>query len=116
MIFALAMDDGGLLVFPTETDAVSHCEGIDVEDRKWLFYSEDGSPLEARFERPNRRGRFFVVSGTYALQRAVSGRWLQERLAQVKTVDGCGISTIAGLVELLKVNRGKRIPIGVVRG
>jgi hypothetical protein len=51
-----------------------------------LFFADDGSPLEARFERPNRRGPF-TVSGTYKLQRALSGRWLQERLDQVKVVE-----------------------------
>jgi hypothetical protein len=39
----------------------------------------------------------------------MSGLWLQERLAQVVTVKGCGITTVAELVEALKVNRGKRV-------
>ena len=115
-MFALATDDGGLIAFPTTVEAVSHCEGIDVEDGVWLFFAEDGSPLEARFERPNQRGSFSVVSGRYALQRAVSGLWLQERLPQIKTVEGCGLATVEELVELLKVNRGKRAQPGAKRG
>jgi hypothetical protein len=38
----------------------------------------------------------------------MSGRWLQERLDQVETVEGCGLASVEGLVELLKINRGKR--------
>ena len=108
MMFALRTDDGVLRVFPSAREAEAHCEGIDVEDGIWLFFADDGSPLEARFERPNRRGAF-TVSGTYKLQRALSGRWLQERLAQVKAVEGGGLTTIDELVETLKVNRGKRV-------
>ena len=45
----------------------------------------------------------------YTLQRAMSGLWLQERLAQVASVGGCGLATIEDLVEILKINRSKRI-------
>ena len=115
MVFALATDHGGLTAFPSAREAEAHCEGLDVGDGVWLFFAEDGSPLEARFERPNRRG-LFTVSGTYTLQRALSGRWLQEQLAQVKSVAGCGLTTVAELVETLKVNRGKRAAPGGKRG
>ena len=115
MVFALATDDGALMAFPSAREAEAYCEGIDVEDGVWLLFAEDGSPLEARFERPNRRGPF-TVSGTYLLQRALSGRWLQERLAQVRTVEGCGLTTIAQIVEVLKLNRGKRAAPGAKRG
>jgi hypothetical protein len=40
----------------------------------------------------------------------MSGLWLQERLAQVVTVKGCGMNTVAELVETLKINRSKRVP------
>ena len=107
MVFALNTVDGGLVAFPSAREAEVYCEGLDVEDGIWLFFAEDGSPLEARFERPNRRG-LFTVSGTYTLQRALSGLWLQEQLARIKAVEGCGLTTVAELVEALKVNRGKR--------
>ncbi len=111
MVFALATGDGRLRTFPGVREAEAHCPGIDVEDGVWLFFADDGSPLEARFERPNRRGPF-TVSGTYKLQRALSGRWLQERLDQVKVM-ACGdVTTLAELVETLKVNRGKRVAPG----
>ena len=108
MVFALATADGGLRTFPSAQEAAAHCGGIDVEDGVWLFFADDGSPLEARFERPNRRGAF-TVSGTYKLQRALSGRWLQERLDQVKSVKCGAVTTITELVETLKVNSGKRV-------
>jgi hypothetical protein len=43
MVFALDMDDGGLLAFPSTTEAVAHCKGVDVEDGFWRLFSEDGS-------------------------------------------------------------------------
>jgi hypothetical protein len=111
MVFALSTDDGSLTAFPSASEVEAHCEGLDVEDGAWRFFADDGSPLEARFERPNRRG-VFTVSGIYKLQRALSGRWLQERLGEVKSVDGCGPTSIAELVETLKINRGKRVTQG----
>jgi hypothetical protein len=112
VVFALATDNGGLRAFPSAAEAMSYCQGVDVEDAMWLFFSDDGSPLEARFDRPNQRGTLSVASGTYRLQRAVSGLWLQERLAQIKSVEGCGLNTVEELVEILKINRGKRISSG----
>lgn len=109
MMFALAREGGGLTAFPSEQDAEAYCEGLDVEDGAWAFFADDGSPLEARFVRPNRRGPF-TVSGTYKLHRALSGRWLQEYLPQLKSVEGCGLVDIADLEETLKINRSKRIP------
>jgi hypothetical protein len=108
MVFALDSDNGGLLAFssPVETDA--QCKRIDVRDGFWLFFDEDGSPLEARFEHVNQSEES-VDPGAYTLERPMSGLWLQERLAQVVTVEGCGITTVAELVEALKVNRSKRV-------
>jgi len=108
MVFALDSDDGGLLVFASADEAAAHCKAIDVEDGFWRFFADDGSPLEARFERPAKAGD--VIAGPYSLQRAMSGRWLQELLPQVVKVGGCGLTTVAQLEETLKINRGKRIP------
>lgn len=112
MVFALDTDDGGLLVFPTTTEAAAHCKGIDVKDGFWWFFAEDGSPLEARFERLNQAGDSAVFVGSYILQRAMSGLWLQERLSQVMKVEGCGLSAVTELVETLKANRAKRAARG----
>jgi hypothetical protein len=113
MIFALATNDGGLLAFASAAEASSRCRGADVREARWLFFSEDGSPLEARFAPPANRRRSKAAPLTYTLQRALSGLWLQERLAQVSRVEGCGPASIAELVELLKVNRGKRAAAGL---
>jgi hypothetical protein len=109
MVFALDRDNGGLLALlsPVETDA--QCKRIDVRDGFWLFFDEDGSPLEARFEHVNQSEDSVDSPGAYTLERPMSGLWLQERLAQVVTVKGCGITTVAELVEALKVNRSKRV-------
>jgi len=99
MVYALDKDNGSLLAFPSATEAAAHCKAVDVQDGYWLFFSQDGTPLEARFERGNQAANPEAVVGAYVLQRAMSGRWLQERLGQVRTVEGCGITTIAQLVE-----------------
>jgi len=112
-VFALDRDDGGLLAFssPVETDA--KCKRIDVKDGFWLFFDDDGSPLEARFDHANQSDG---SPGAYTLERPMSGLWLQERLAQVVTVKGCGITTVAELVETLKINRSKRVTGNTKRG
>ena len=109
MIFALDRENGEVLAFssPVETDA--ECKRIDVKDGYWLFFDDDGSPLEARFERVVQSQDSVDSPGAYSLERPMSGLWLQERIGQVVTVRGCGLSTVAELVETLKINRGKRV-------
>jgi hypothetical protein len=113
MIFALATKEGRLLAYASAADATSRCREADVRGALWLFFSDDGSPLEARFAPPAGRKKAKATSAAYTLQRALSGLWLQERLAQVKRVEGCGPASIADLVELLKINRGKRAAAGL---
>ena len=103
MVFALDMDDGTLLAFASAAEAVAHCKAVDVEDSYWRFYSEDGSPLDARFAPGDA-----ALPRAYTLERAISGLWLQERLPKVVTVSGCGLATVEELVEMLKINRGRR--------
>jgi hypothetical protein len=104
MVFALAKDDRTLKVFATEADAISYCEGIDVEEGGWLFFANDGLPLEPHFSHPSRRGTWTVTSGIYSL-RPSSIRvnpTLRDRLHEVVSVDGIpGISTIADVERLL---------------
>ena len=110
MIFALDRDNGGLLAFSSPLETDTQCKRIDVKDGYWLFFADDGSPLEARFERMSPSEEDSVDSpGAYTLERPMSGLWLQERLSQVVTVEGCGLTTVAQLVETLKVNRSKRV-------
>jgi hypothetical protein len=108
MMFAFDTDDGSLLALATEAEAAAHCKAIDVHDGYWLFFDDDGSPLEARFEPPDRAGDAGAGVGAYALQRAMSGLWLQERLGRIASVRGCGLSSVDDLVETLRINRGKR--------
>jgi len=116
MMFALDRDNGELIALSSPVEADAHCKPIDVKDGFWLFFAEDGSPLEARFELAKQSEDSADSSGAYALHRPMSGLWLQERLAQVVTVSGCGLTSIADLVETLKINRGKRVAGDARRG
>lgn len=107
MLFALDKDDGTLMAFESAAQAVAHCKAVDVLDGFWRFFADDGSPLDARFERA-AQSPDASVPRTFALERAMSGLWLQERLSQVATVSGCGLGTVEDLEEVLKINRGKR--------
>lgn len=116
MLFALDREDGSLIAFANEEEVAARCKGVDVRDGFWLFYADDGSPLEPRFLNPELPGKPPPVSHEFFLQRALSGKWLQERVEQVKTIEGGDLSSVDELVELLKVNRGKRIPPGRLAG
>lgn len=107
MLFALDKDDGTLMAFESAAEVVARCKAVDVQDGYWRFFADDGSPLDARFERPAQPPEASVPR-TFELERAMSGLWLQERLSQVATVSGCGLGTVEDLVEVLKINRGKR--------
>ena len=115
MMFALDRDDGGLVAFPSVIEASAHCKPIDVMDGFWLFFADDGSPLEPRFDPAIRSRDSAEAPGPYTLERAMSGLWLQERLDQVATVTGAGLATVADLAEVLKVNRGKRVAADAAR-
>ena len=116
MVFALDRDNGGLVALSSLVEADAHCKRIDVKDGFWLFFDEDGSPLEARFERVSQSEEAAAPPGAYTLHRPMSGLWLQERLAQVVTVAGCGLTNVAELVETLKINRGRRVTGDFKRG
>src|ERR1051325_8457350 len=90
MIFAIATDEQTLQVFSDEGEAISSCEGIDVEAGIWLFWDHDGLPLFAAFTTPNRRGMFSVTNGTYCLIQNPEALQapLLEALDHVEAVDG----------------------------
>jgi hypothetical protein len=116
MMFALDTDDGALIALASHAEAQAHCKPVDVKDGYWLFFDDDGSPLEPRFEQPGQPEDAALSVGAYTLQRAMSGRWLQERLGKISGVRGCGLKSVEELVETLRINRGKRAAIDSGRG
>ena len=116
MLFALDKEEGVVVAFPSPIDVAARCKGVDVRDGFWLFFADDGSPLEPRFAHPEIPGGPEPASHDFTLNRAMSGRWLQERVGEVRSIQGCGLASMEDLVEALKVNRGKRILPGARRG
>lgn len=112
MLFAFDKDTGEVLVLASPVEAPHRCKPIDVKDGFWLFFADDGSPLEPRFDPTDDPDD---LPGPYSLERAMSGRWLQERLERVASMTGGGVADVEGLAELLKINQGKRIPSGPAR-
>lgn len=71
MIFAF-LEDGTLAVHADLVAVQREYEGVDVEAGAVHFYDEAGTPLEARFTTPNRRGKWlglfgWSTSGVYEL-------------------------------------------------
>lgn len=90
MIFAAHTDDRSLHVFPDALTAACYCEGSAVEATTWLFWDEQGRPLGAEFDIPNKRGLFTIKNGVYHLV-PVTGEGhatLQEVLEGVRQVVG----------------------------
>jgi hypothetical protein len=67
VIFVVETEERRLVSFANESDAVAACEGLDVEAATWLFWSNDGAPLEPVFTKPNTRGLFVLGNGEYHL-------------------------------------------------
>jgi hypothetical protein len=67
LIFALATDEGALMVFDSEESTATYCEGIDVEECGWRFWNDEGVALSAEFLTPNYRSGRTVGNGTYRL-------------------------------------------------
>ena len=90
MIFVVETEEQTLHVFPDEANAISYCEGLDVEAAIWLFWDEAGMPLEPEFIIPNKRGLFTVQNGTYRLVKAGPDHHadLVEALEHIKSVEG----------------------------
>lgn len=90
-IFAFATDDRGLHVFPEKEDAISYCEGIDIENGEWLFWDEFGTNLQPVFSKPNQKSGFSVMSGEYDLVPFPAGLELIMFLPNVGYVEGGGM-------------------------
>ncbi len=87
MVFALATDERTLFVFASQQQAISHCEGIDVEDGVWRFWDQHGAPLHAQFSQPNHRSGFSVGNGIYHLVPNADGERLAVALARVAQLE-----------------------------
>lgn len=91
MIFAAETEERSLHVFPDADTAASYCEGLAVEATIWLFWDDDGAPLEPCFTIPNKRGLFTTQNGLYHLvpaPRTAQSTFLQEALEQIRQVVG----------------------------
>ncbi|HEY0064649.1 MAG TPA: hypothetical protein VGC21_21210 [Telluria sp.] len=90
MIFAAETEERSLHVFPDAETAASYCEGIAVEAALWLFWDDDGLPMEPQFTIPNKRGLFTGKNGIYHLVKVDSGKYslLQEALEHIRQVIG----------------------------
>jgi hypothetical protein len=90
MIFVVETEERTLQAFASEAEAISACEALDVEARTWLFWSNDGTPLEPVFTVPNKRGLFTVQNGVYHLQPAtvLHHAHLNEAIDEVLNFEG----------------------------
>jgi hypothetical protein len=98
--FCFETDDNSLITFASEDEAISHCEGIDVNNGIWLFFTGSGTPLKAVFSIPPKDG-FFFSSGKYRLEDA-EGTNLKEMLGRVSLVSGCGLQSTTDIARLLE--------------
>lgn len=104
MIFAFATDEKTLMVFPTERDAISFCEGWDVSEGGWLFFAADGSPMEAVFSEPASKSGWVISHGRYSLRPIATSEKTQllALLPQVAAVEGeAPLNTVAAIEGLL---------------
>jgi hypothetical protein len=101
MIFAVETEERSLRVFANEAEAVAACEGLDVEAAIWLFWSNDGTPLEPVFTVPNKRGLLTVKNGVYVLKPAESPHHahLSEAVDEILTFEGPEPFTSASAIK-----------------
>jgi hypothetical protein len=90
MIFAAETEELSLYVFDGEAEAIAHCEGLDVEAGTWVFWDDQGNPLEAQFTKPNKRGLFSAINGAYTLVPATPDHHapLSEALEEILHFEG----------------------------
>jgi hypothetical protein len=96
VIYVFANDDRGLTAYASEEAAISACEGVDVEDGNYRFFSSGGQPLLPRITRPTTRSFGLVTSGLYDLRHDVNptSAHLTSILSQVTYVEGCGLTNV----------------------
>lgn len=104
MIFAFATEERTLMIFPNESDAVSYCEGWDVSEGGWLFFTADGSPMEAVFSEPASKNGWVITHGFYSLRINAESEKTQllALLPHVAAVEGeAPLNTVAAIEGLL---------------
>jgi hypothetical protein len=109
MIFAAETEERSLHVFPDAFTAAAYCEGMDVEATVWLFWDDDGSPLQPQFTIPNKRGLFTAMNGIYHLVPALGTQRpaLMESLGQIRQVIGEGpFKSVRAVQEYLAQRMG----------
>jgi hypothetical protein len=101
MIFVVETEEQTLRAFENEGEAIAACEGIDVEAAIWLFWSNDGTPLEPVFTVPNKRGLFTVKNGVYFLKTAEAHHHthLNEAVDEILNFEGPEPLTSAAAVK-----------------
>lgn len=111
MIFAAQTEERSLHVFPDALTAAAYCEGLDVESTIWLFWDDDGSPLQPQFTIPNKRGLFTTANGIYHLVPARDSQRpaLMESLSQIRHVISDGsFTSVRAVQEYLAQRMGGR--------
>lgn len=90
MIFVAETEELSLYAFDSAEEAIAHCEGLDVEAGTWVFWDDEGNPLEAHFTKPNKRGLFSAINGAYTLVPAPPDHHapLSEALAEILHFEG----------------------------
>lgn len=104
MIFAFATDDKTLTVFPDEKAAIGYCEGWDVSEGGWLFFTADGCPMDAIFSEPAFKSSWVISPGRYSLRpiAAAEKSQLLLLLPMVSAVQGeAPFNTVEAIKELL---------------
>ena len=88
-------------VFDTLEEAVKRCPGLEIAEGDWLFFSGDGSPLEAVFSRDAYvdTERLVYGNGVYTLS-AGTGLNFQDWLFEFcKTTGDFRFGTLEGLQQ-----------------
>lgn len=86
-IFAFAIDDRGLIVFPDKHSAIDYCEAIDIQNGEWLFWDEFGISLEPKFLEPEKKLKLFSKNQEYDLIPFPTGLELIGFLSNVGYID-----------------------------
>lgn len=90
MIFAAETEERSLHVFSDADTAASYCEARAVGAGLWMFWDDNGTPLQAAFDIPNKHGVFTSRNGVYHLEPAAQAQHanLADSLPEIVQVVG----------------------------